>query len=198
MNIKTLDLSDQDLAIDILARAFRDDPVMNWIGNKPEFIRLLFEVTMPAFMLQGLTFMAPDESGIATGMGPNSKLKWPFKPSNFIKALKIGGIRCVYRFAVSGLKTEKCHPKEPHYYLFAIGALPEFRGKGIGTALISQLLRKCDQQQVPAYLENSNEANLPFYSGHGFKVLEKIYFAEDAPPLWLMWREPGAGTQTGS
>jgi ribosomal protein S18 acetylase RimI-like enzyme len=198
MKLKTLDASDQGLAIDILARAFRDDPVMNWIDNKPEFIRLLFEVTLPVFMPQGLTFMAPDESGVATWLGPNSKLKWPFKPSNFIKAVKIGGIRCVYRFAISGLKTEKHHPKEPHYYLFAIGALPEMRGQGIGTALISHVLRRCDREQVPAYLENSNPDNLAFYRGHGFEVLEKISFAENAPPLWLMWREPVSPTQAVS
>lgn len=198
MKLKTLDASDQDLAIDILARAFRDDPVMNWINHKPGFIRLMFEVTMPVFLPHGLTFMAPGASGVASWLGPDEKLKWPLQPSNVFKALKIGGIRCLYRFAISGLKTENYHPKEPHYYLFAIGAPPEFRGQGIGTALISRVLRKCDQEQVPAYLENSNPDNLPFYRGHGFEVLQKIAFAKDAPPLWLMWREPVARTQAAS
>ena len=40
-------------------------------------------------------------------------------------------------------------------------------------------------------LENSKEENLPFYRGHGFTVTKEIRFARSAPPLWLMWREPG-------
>ena len=58
------------------------------------------------------------------------------------------------------------------------------------SALISRVLRKCDEENVPAYLENSKPENLDFYQGHGFEVIEKIHFAKSAPPVWLMWREP--------
>jgi hypothetical protein len=60
----------------------------------------------------------------------------------------------------------------------------------VGSLLIAEMLRRCDREQVPAYLENSKEANLPFYQGHGFEIIRQIRFAKDAPPLWLMWREP--------
>jgi len=88
------------------------------------------------------------------------------------------------------LKTEHYHPKTPHYYLFAIGVLPQCKGQGLGTKLIQEVLRRCDEEGVPAYLENSKEENLPFYEGHGFKVQRQIRFATSAPPLWLMWRDP--------
>ncbi len=74
--------------------------------------------------------------------------------------------------------------------LFAIGVTPQNKGKGIGSALIAHVLRKCDEEGMPAYLENSKPENLPFYEGHGFRVLKEIRFARSAPPLWLMWREP--------
>ena len=91
---------------------------------------------------------------------------------------------------LSGAKTEKYHPKTPHYYLFAIGVTPGNKGQGLGTALIAPLLQRCDAEGMPAYLENSKAENLRFYEGHGFKVLQQIRFSASAPPVWLMWREP--------
>ena len=53
-------------------------------------------------------------------------------------------------------------------------------------------LRKCDDDILPAYLENSKRDNLAFYRGHGFEVVDEIRFATGAPPVWLMWRPPRA------
>ena len=77
-----------------------------------------------------------------------------------------------------------------YFYLFAIGTRDAGRGKGIGTALMQEVLQHCDSEGIPAYLENSNEKNLTFYQGHGFKVQKKLYVAKDSPPLWTMWRDP--------
>ncbi len=137
-----------------------------------------------------LTYLDPQGRGAASWLGPAQKLNWPFTLSSVVKVLKLGGLTGVYRLLLSGLKTEQYHPKTPHYYLFAIGVTPGNKGQGIGTSLISHVLRQCDAEGVPAYLENSKEENLAFYEGHGFKVQQQIRFAASAPPVWLMWREP--------
>jgi ribosomal protein S18 acetylase RimI-like enzyme len=190
MNIIKLGPENQNTAVDILTRAFHDDPVLNWISTDPGFLRRFFELTLPVFLPQGLSYMNEDGKGAASWLGPDSKLEWPFTPANIWKALKVGGLGGLFRFALSGMKTERSHPGEPHYYLFAIGALPEAQGQGIGTGLMAHMLRRCDKEQMPAYLENSKEANLPFYMGHGFQVVEQISFIKSAPPVWLMWRDP--------
>jgi ribosomal protein S18 acetylase RimI-like enzyme len=190
MNITKLGPDDQEAAVAILTRAFHDDPVLNWISADAGFTRRFFELTLPAFLPQGHTYMQADGMGAASWLDPASNLQWPFTPTNIWKAFKAGGAGGLFRFALSGRKTEKSHPGEAHYYLFAIGALPECQGQGVGTGLMSHMLRQCDQQQMPAYLENSKEANLPFYLGHGFQVLEQISFTKSAPPVWLMWRDP--------
>ena len=59
---------------------------------------------------------------------------------------------------------------------------------------MAHVLRKCDDENLPAYLENSKRENLAFYQGHGFEVVDQIQFARDAPPVWLMWREPRPAT----
>ena len=193
MTFESVNPSNQQRAVDILTEAFHDDPVMNWSCNNPPSLAPFFEFTLPVFTPHGLSYIDPEGRGAAAWLGPNQKLKWPMTMSHVIKIWRLGGPRGVLRMLRSGAQTERYHPKAPHYYLFAIGVTPEAKGQGLGTKLISHVLRTCDDEGMPAYLENSKEVNLPFYEGHGFKVQKQIRFAKSAPRLWLMWREPGAG-----
>ncbi len=192
MTFNLVDGSNTADAIRILAEAFRDDPVINWSCNNPPSLQSFFEFTLPVFIPHQLTYLDPQGRGAASWLGPEQTLNWPFSLSNITKVLQLGGLTGLYRLAVSGMKTERYHPKTPHYYLFAIGVTPGHKGQGVGTSLISHVLKQCDAEGIPAYLENSKEENLAFYQGHGFKVQQQIRFAASAPPVWLMWREPGA------
>lgn len=185
------DPSDKEV-VRILSDAFHDDPVLKWIKDSPDFVPFFMELMLPAFIPMGLTYVDPERRGAASWIGPRDQLHWPFTLTNLLKMARMGGPSALYRMAVSGWKTEKSHPREPHYYLFMIGARPDCQGQGVGSALISHMLRRCDREQMPVYLENSKEANLDFYRGHGFRVQQEIRFAKNAPPLWLMWREPFA------
>ena len=190
-----VDSGNQDRAIQILTQAFHDDPVINWCSNHPEDVRPFFEITVPSYVSHGLTYIDPQGRGAASWLGPDQTLTFSYAPGNMIKAIRMSGLRGVYRMIKAGMVTEREHPKQPHYYLFAIGVTPASKGQGIGTALISNVLRRCDEEGMPAYLENSKPDNLPFYEGHGFKVLKQIRLARSAPPLWLMWREPRTADQ---
>ncbi len=177
-------------AVDILDRSFHDDPVMNWMSSHPGFRRTFFNITLPAFLTDGLTYTDEQGKGAAVWLGPQRKLEWPVTAGNLWQMYKVCGIRGFFRFGLSGFTTAKFHPGEPHYYLFLLGTLPEYKGQGIGSTLMAHVLRKCDDENLPAYLENSKRENLPFYRGHGFEVVEQIQFSRKAPPVWLMWREP--------
>jgi ribosomal protein S18 acetylase RimI-like enzyme len=187
--ISVADPVDRDVTA-ILSEAFRDDPVLRWIKNAPAFVPSFFEMILPAFIEKGLTYIDDERRGAAAWLGPQDQLKWLFTLPDLLRMTNLCGLGGMYRLWVSGSKTQKYQPREPHYYLFAIGALPGCQGQGVGSSLISYMLRRCDQEQMPAYLENSREANLAFYQGHGFQVQREIRFAGGAPPLWLMWREP--------
>ncbi len=54
--------------------------------------------------------------------------------------------------------------------------------------------------QRPIFLENSKQANVPFYERHGFVVKETVGITndDDAPTLWIMVREPVAAEFTAS
>ena len=60
----------------------------------------------------------------------------------------------------AGLVAKK--PKEPHFFLFAIGTRPSEQGKGLGSQVMAEGLKIVDQANMPAYLESSKEQNIPF------------------------------------
>jgi GNAT superfamily N-acetyltransferase len=84
---------------------------------------------------------------------------------------------------------ESAHPREPHWYLSVVGTDPAEQGKGVGTALISPMLDRCDEAGLGAYLESSKPENVPYYQRFGFAVTGQIDLP-DGPPLWPMWRAP--------
>jgi ribosomal protein S18 acetylase RimI-like enzyme len=174
----------------ILSQAFNDDPVLRWINSDPEFAPSFFRMILPAFIDKGLTFLEGQHRGAASWLGPEDHLTWPHTLGSLVGMARLCGFRGTYRLALIGSRTGRYHPREPHYYLFAIGAIPSCQGQGVGSALLSHILRRCDKEQMPAYLENSRQKNLDFYRGHGFEVQRKIQLADNAPPLWLMLREP--------
>ena len=82
--------------------------------------------------------------------------------------------------------------ERPHAYLWFLGVRPEAQGLGVGSRMLKAGLAKVDAAGLPAYLESSNEANVPLYRRYGFEVMREFRARADAPPAWAMWREPQA------
>lgn len=66
------------------------------------------------------------------------------------------------------------HPEQPHWYLPLIGVDPGVQQRGYGSALLRHALDRCDRDGLPAYLESTNERNIPLYERFGFKVLGQV------------------------
>jgi ribosomal protein S18 acetylase RimI-like enzyme len=81
------------------------------------------------------------------------------------------------------------HPREPHWYLPLIGVDPIQQGKGLGSALMRHALIRCDREKKLAYLESTNEKNVPLYERAGFELIGTIQ-AGMSPPLYPMVRTP--------
>ena len=84
---------------------------------------------------------------------------------------------------------EAGHPKEPHWYLSAIGVDPHHQNEGLGSILMEHALPKCDEDNALAYLESSSPRNVPFYHRHGFEVIQVVQVGS-SPIFTLMVREP--------
>jgi ribosomal protein S18 acetylase RimI-like enzyme len=174
--------------LDVLSDAFADDPVVQWVTPKTRYARYAFELTVPFCLGHGHTYIATDGSGAASWLPPGVALASPVTPRVVLSGLREYGPGSLLRALATLLQTQKRHPKEDFYYLFAIGALRSARGRGVGSALMREGLARCDADHMPAYLESSNVKNLPFYRKHGFEVVDELKLAMNGPTLWLMWR----------
>ena len=85
------------------------------------------------------------------------------------------------------------HPSEPRYYLPFIGVDPQSQGQGVGTALLTPVLTKCDREHIVAYLE-ADLRSRPFHQRNGFEVVNEIPLP-DGPSLWSMERPPRRGAK---
>ncbi|HKE13180.1 MAG TPA: GNAT family N-acetyltransferase [Myxococcota bacterium] len=179
-----------------LARAFQDDPVMSWLLPEP---RQRAE-RLPQFWTHALgglhrkhsfLFTTPAFAGAAVWDPPGH---WKV---GFLEMVRFGPafVRIFRSRCLRGLTllhaVERKHPREPHYYLFALGTDPAFQSRGVGTALLAPTLAKCDEERLPAYLESSNKRNVPFYQRSGFQVIQEI-LVPDGPTITLM-RRPARG-----
>jgi ribosomal protein S18 acetylase RimI-like enzyme len=81
------------------------------------------------------------------------------------------------------------HPHDEHWYLNILAADPDRQGQGIGSACIVAHLLDVDSAGLPAYLESTNERNVPLYERHGFRTIEVLELPDDGPPIWAMWRD---------
>ena len=81
------------------------------------------------------------------------------------------------------------HPREAHWHLPLIGVHPDSQGRGVGSALLRQVLDRCDRDSVPAYLEATSPRNVALYQRNGFEKLGGIEVA-DCPPIVPMLRKP--------
>ena len=78
----------------------------------------------------------------------------------------------------------------PHAHFGPFGVLPELQGRGIGTVVLTEYVRRLDAAREASYLETEKRENVALYSRFGFEVIEEADVL--GVPNWFMWREPGA------
>ncbi len=177
-------------AASVLTLAFSADPPTRWVFSDPydyvtyfpEFVRALggraFE-SNTADSLEGCPAVAlwlppgvePDEAALV-GLIQRT-----------VSESRLGDALAVFE------QMGGSHPTEPHWYLPFIGVDPACQGAGYGSELMKHALKRCDADRIPAYLENSNPRNTPFYERLGFERLAVIK-AGTVPEIVPMLRKP--------
>ena len=174
----------------ILADAFGEDPVMTWICHDSEYPKWAWPIGVPSFLPHNEVYVSESGSGAALWLPPGVELSIPLSPRVLWDAWRRFGLGAIVRYFQYMSLVENHHPKDRHYYLFAIGVRPGSRGRGVGSALLSHVLLKCDREGVGAYLECSNPRNITLYQRHGFDVQGEVVLPRKGPPLWFMYRRP--------
>ena len=186
--------ADDTTVSEILGSAFRDDPVLHWLCDREPLFAAMFRADIDAlYRRQGTVLMNANHTGAALWLPPGISASAPFHWHTAVLMLRLvlaGGVNSLKRADVLEKIMHANHPVQPHFYLHAIGAKMGEQGKGVGSALLKAGLHACDQQQMPAYLESSNERNNPLYQRFGFELIGEERLPEGGPKLWFMYRAP--------
>jgi GNAT superfamily N-acetyltransferase len=180
----------------VLGRAFTTDPVFTWmLEGRADLERQLTRLfgafaSTAARTREGQIVLDPGERGAAVWLPPDEwRLSLGEVARELPRFLPAFGPRMVRALTVL-TRAEKAHPREPHWYLQALGCVPEARGQGIGATLLAPVLKRCDQDGLPAYLESSNPRNIAFYERHGFLRRPLFALPKGCPVITPMWRDP--------
>jgi ribosomal protein S18 acetylase RimI-like enzyme len=188
--------ADVDGLAAMLLRAFFDDPVVVWMLPDEQRRTKMGARAYRTFLRH--IYLPTDEvyiddrgRGAALWSPPG---RWRVSPGAQLRMgpslLRVFGIRRTPLLLRGLHEIEVKHPDDvPHWHLGILGTDPVHQGQGVASSVMAPVLARCDDEQVPAYLESSKHANIAFYRRHGFEVTGEISIPE-GPTIWGMWREP--------
>lgn len=188
--INTVPIDSRERVTATIVLAFSTDPMSRWSLPDPAVFLATFPDLVRAFsgsaFEDGTVYETADYSGAAVWLGPGRESDTETLIGVLQKAMSPD------RFEQGGGLFEQMdafHPREPHWYLPLIGVDPASQGRGHGARLMEHALAECDRTRLPAYLESSNPANVPFYEAFGFKVMGQIQ-SGTSPTMYPMLRPP--------
>jgi ribosomal protein S18 acetylase RimI-like enzyme len=188
--IKTATESDEARVIDVLVLAFSTDPAARWTWPDPHQYLTHFRELVKAFGGKAFThdsaYYVDGYGGASLWLPPNVR---PDEAAMTALFQHSASEQIQSDLARVFERMESYHPREPHWYLPFIGVDPFLQGNGLGSALMSHGLIRCDQDNKSAFLESSNSRNVPLYERHGFEVLGEIQVGT-SPTIFPMFRKP--------
>ena len=197
-SVRKITPSDFDAVLDVLVRAFDDDPWFSFVATQDQrrverlrswLRRNLVKRTYP----HGETYVTSDGRGVALWNPPTSvRSDGPLAELELWRALlhtagprRAGEVRRAIRLL-------NRHPiSVPHVELRILAVDPPSQGQGIATRLMQPTLERCDAAGQGVALMCTNERNVGLYRHFGFEVTETTTIP-DGPTLCAMWREPRA------
>jgi ribosomal protein S18 acetylase RimI-like enzyme len=174
--------------ISVMVLAFAADPVARWMYRDPQRYLAYFGRFIRAFagkaFSTGTAWCIDGNRGTALWLPPGAT-----PDEDAIVTILDESVPRDLMADVNAMFGEMAayHPPDPHWYLSTIGVEPHLHRKGLGSALLAQALNQCDQENLPAYLESSNPANMALYERFGFEALGAIR-AGHSPPMVPMLR----------
>jgi GNAT superfamily N-acetyltransferase len=189
-SVRNAAIAEQKYIISSLVLAFQNDPANRWLYPDQYQFLTYFPQFVQAFggkaFEHNTVYCSPNYSGAALwyplGIEPDGEAVFQLMQRSIFEADQAD----VFAFFE---QVDHYHPKHPHWYLPFIGVEPRYQSQGYGSALMQPILNQCDRDRIPAYLESSNPANIPFYERHCFEVLGTIQ-AGTSPPIFPMLRHP--------
>lgn len=188
--VRVAQSSERDAVLDTLMLAFSSDPCLRYVLDTPAKLLKGFRAFAGgmggAALEQGAAWLAEDAAAAALWLPPGVTSD---REAMLAVVGEMAREEKLPVLAEVGDAMARYHPQEPHWYLAMIGVDPARQGRGYGSAILRESLRRCDDDGVLAYLESSNPKNLPLYERYGFEVIGFVQ-PGDFPGVHAMVRQP--------
>lgn len=187
-------------AVDVLIRAFWDDPLIVHLfpdkTNRKRFLPAFFEFRLKQGQVCGEVYTTSDEvEGVAIWKyyGKIDTTLWRIIRSGGLNMMRRCGWSLTRRMMkindfVGKRRNEFAIP--PYMHLGPIAVDPETQGKGYGSKLIRPMLTHLDEMKWNCYLEAESESNVSLYEHYGFEIIDKGAVPDTEIPHWDMMRPP--------
>jgi len=190
------DKTHKEKVIEILSGCFEKNKTVNWIvkqdSKRIERIRDLMDYSFEACIETGEIYLTDDLNGVIIYSRSHDKL--PILEEAYLTlhfVLKVTGIEGIGRALRREQYINQFHPKDEEFiYIWFIGLKKTEQGRGVGSAMLQEVINKSNKEKMPIYHETSDEGNLVFYKKHGFEVYHispedmfgfKLYFLKKLP-----------------
>ncbi len=189
-DVATTTTVDRRQIVDLLTRAFADDPPVTWAFPDAQRFSAHFGRFVEAFagaaFDMGTAHCIGGQVGAALWLPPGAHSDDEALAALFEEATPADRRDDLYAlFEQMG----QFHPTEPHWHLALIGVDPAMQGRGLGSRLLEATLAVCDGAGQPAYLEATTPRNVALYERYGFERTGTIQ-AGTSPLVVPMVRPP--------
>lgn len=200
MEVGRLERAELPAATEVLARAFRDNPLNRAViqAEPPARVRSNragVRSYLPLAHELGHVEAARVEGRVVGVLVATPPWRWPLPapgPLGLLRLFVGQGPRVVRRWSEVSARLREQHLGQPHWYLATLGVEPAHQGAGVGRALVGAFTALADADRSAAYLETDRPELEGFYRRAGFRVRGRIEVLE--VPVLLMERTLSATT----
>lgn len=193
-----IDISTLVAVREVVARAFHDDPMIEWLFPHPDqrldAAAVWLGLFVEAFAQGGHIDQLEEDGKVVAASAWRTALqdRPPFAPLPNLLGLITAFVgrertqEILKGFAMLGA----AHPTEPHAYLQLLAVTPDCQGRGLGRRVLQPCLDASDAAREGVYLETMTERNVKFYRSLGFEVTAEMELDGGGPRTWAMYRPP--------
>jgi GNAT superfamily N-acetyltransferase len=187
-----LERRELDAAADVLARAFRDNPLNCAVvpGGERRRVRANragVAAYLPIALERARVLAAREDGALAGVLVATPPWRWPIPGPSVAGLLRLlwgQGLGVARRWSEVSRELREHHPQGPFWYLATLGVEPARWGRGAGRALLADFLAQVDADAAPAYLETDRPELERYYARLGFAVQGRIT-VRDVPVLLM-------------
>jgi len=199
INVIEIKLNEIEQAANVLANAFKNDPLMQWIFGDNQSYE---EKSMPIYktwvkyaVLYGKAIRTNQFEAVALRKKPGDLKEgsWRLFRSGMLKTPSIMGQESFDRLMeFHHLVTEerkKQMGNKLFWYCWMLGTNPAHQKMGFGGALVRYTERLQKETNLPCYLETASTFAIQVHLRHGFKVLSETPLPQSDIVITAMLRE---------